>query len=455
MVNLSHPDVAKVASVSKNEKVITVVSDAKQKQQAFHTLSSGTSASLGSRIQCEVDFGAMDPRYIQDIKLRYRIVNSSGAGSSLIHLFGMAHFIEEVKIQLNGDRTIYLNQFQLFKYFLWEKYNNYSGNAIRNFMAEHAEALAGDNSPGTAMTNSLAQFQSTLAGGATSEYLYLPFSMFTELFNNCPTTHLHKFTIQIQLANPAAGSVQSMLTAGQADTETAGFGSYITFTDLELEIQYDTYSQFVHNPKGFHTVHDSYLEQKIYPITNANQVIDIRLNQDFSPMMNVKRLYMHTRPTTVDTTSPYGTNSKATGWLQHNSSSIGRIEILRNGQRYLDFRNTTELYNFIQQYYRNKHRWREYAPGQYAAEVDEIPTGFFLPLERSNIKHNNDKHQILKPINGETNYSERHGELLIRVYPNATGWITTTENELFVVASATRLIHLGGPSELFKVTDEM
>eukprot|EP00756_Hemistasia_phaeocysticola_P027712 Hpha_TRINITY_DN16131_c4_g1::TRINITY_DN16131_c4_g1_i2::g.4555::m.4555 len=146
-------------------------------------------------------------------------------------------------------------------------------------------------------------------------------SALTNLFKRMPVSHIHKLTIQIQLVNPPEGSIQQALTCGVPNGQIVPLADMVQFRDLELEARFDVYKQPIMSVKGFQTVHDNYHERQLYQITNPNQVIEIRLQQDFSPMENVKKLYMFTRPTTP-TTGEQPNSDLATAYLQHKSDTM-------------------------------------------------------------------------------------------------------------------------------------
>ena len=62
MPNLSSPAVSKVVSTSKDGNVITVKNKACLKEQVQKTVSSGTVANLGDRIQLNIEFADNTPR---------------------------------------------------------------------------------------------------------------------------------------------------------------------------------------------------------------------------------------------------------------------------------------------------------------------------------------------------------------------------------------------------------
>eukprot|EP00756_Hemistasia_phaeocysticola_P006793 Hpha_TRINITY_DN13992_c0_g1::TRINITY_DN13992_c0_g1_i2::g.35720::m.35720 len=107
MPNLSSPAVSKVVSTSKDGNVITVKNKACLREQVQKTVSSGTVANLGDRIQLNIEFADNDHRYINEMYLRFKMKNKSADPShSFSYLASIINFIEEMRLTIN-DKNVY------------------------------------------------------------------------------------------------------------------------------------------------------------------------------------------------------------------------------------------------------------------------------------------------------------------------------------------------------------
>ena len=164
---------------------------------------------------------------------------------------------------------------------------------------------------------------------------------------------------------------------------------------------------------------------------------------------------MYTKPTTIenDIAVPPGNyfNAKQNAFQVHNTEAITRIEVLRNGVRVLDLSDANLLQDHVNNYYRLKYRHR--TRHLWSSDENLTRTGFFLDLSRGDVPRNNDAHQVVKTINGLKNFTQEYGEFIVRVYGD---WATAThDNELHVIAHATRLFHIGDRTNGWKFHEEV
>lgn len=458
MPNLSNSNVAQVVSTSKDGNVITIKNKALLREQVQKTCSSGTVANLGDRIQLNIEFSDNDHRYINEMYLRFKMKNKHATGQ-FSYMSSIIGFIDEMRLTIN-DKNVYLNQFGLAYTQFWSNYTNYGGNSFRQFWAENCSTMGGfdidanpSQRPDTVLAADIKQYERTLLAGQETGYYYLPLSKLTKLFTRMPVSHIHKLSIQIQLANPPEGSMYQARTCGVPNNQTIALKDILVFTELELEARFDKYKTSIMNPKGFQTVHDNYHERQLYTITQPQQVIEVRLQQDFSPMENIKKLYLFTRSVNPTTGGTNPMSDLDTSYLSHPSGRIARIELRRNGQRILDLNSKGLIEQHMVDYYTERFRHKEWSPFGWGPEVDQLQTGYFLDLSRGSIPHNNDKHQMIKSLNGLKNFSQRYGEFTIRIYPEPGGWLPE-EQEFVVIAEATKLFHVGASDTGFRFSEE-
>ena len=446
MSNSSSNLVAKVLQVNKSNDTVTIGNKADLKSQAFYPPASGGTARLGNRMLWNLEFGGNKNRYIDDIRI---VGNMKALQDTFIYRGGIVNMIEEIRLRVN-DKNVYLvnattSPIGLSTMHLWDSYTNYE--SYRHWVAEdenftHSEKTRVAIEPAVWIPapNANATYFAVSAG--VTEHFTLPLSTFTNLFKHASCNHIEKISIEVLLKKGSGvGTVQESYIA----TNPSGLVSLndiIELNDLEIEVIYDNYpvaGPFVQPLKGFLTAHDKYFEAREYPIVGGSlDPVRINLNDDYTPMENIKRIYLMTRSTTVanEATSgnilTFGRHDKFYKW-----------ELRRNGVKILECRNIDEWVNHIKHYFKLLHRHRTDVP--LIRFYDASFPSLFIDLSRGSIDLQNDDVKTYKTINGLKNYTSSFGTFELIIYPNpAFPW--PPDSILTAVACSTRLFHVSsGP----------
>ena len=459
MPNLLSPFVANIKAVDKSNKVVTAHNKADTKHQVFVTPSSGSTARLGNRILFNTEFGGNPNRFINDIYIKGKLKVLLPAPEQVVVRGGVLSAIEEIRLQVN-EKNIFLYQNGLAEMALWDKYTNY--NTIREFVmdnecftnierfrAEQSEAfhIATNAVPSIKLGSLINGGVTALSGGGNGEEFYIPMSTLTSMFNDASINHVKKMSIQILLKKgEGAGTVQESNIFGNVQNATS-LNDLIEFTDLEMEILFDCYKpqHAVIDPKGPLVSHDVFFERKIYPLdSGTNNPVKINLNNDFTPLENIKRIYMWSQ----DTALPAADEASL---FRRFGSLIGRWELRKNGVKILEAKTPLECHNHMRRYYRNLCRYRT---DLYSETIPLITmSDFFIDLSRGSVKLNNNNSKTHKFINGLKNFTTEFGQYELLVYPNGGAWQVNTE--LCVTLCATRIFTLLDRSQGYGVSEEV
>lgn len=454
MPNLLSPFVAQIKATDKSNKVITAHNKADTKHQVYITPSSGSTSRLGQRILFNTEFGGNPNRFINDIYIKGKIKMLQPLPEEIIYRGGILSAIEEIRLQVN-EKNIFLYQNGLAEMALWDKYTNY--NTIKEFvndnecftLTEKFRSFTSETpyiATNAVPSQKLGSLMNTGVVSTFDQPFFIPFSTLTSMFNDVSINHVKKLSIQILLKKgEGAGSVQESNIFGNVQNTTS-LNDLVEFTDLEMEILFDVYkpNYSVINAKGPHIVHDHFYERKIFPFTTgtSNPVL-INLNNDFTPLENVKRIYMWTQDTVLPA-------SDEASLFRRFGNTIGKWELRKNGIKILECKTPDEIHNHMTRYYRNLCRYRT---DLYSTSVPlSNMVDFFIDLSRGTIKLNNNNSKTHKFINGIKNFTTQYGQYEVLVYPQG---VWPPNGELCVTLCATRVFTLLDRSQGYGVSEEV
>jgi len=456
MANSASNLVARVLSVDKANNQVTVHNKADLKSQAWYPPSSGNVAAPGQRILFNMEFGGNKNRYIQQIRLRG---NMTALVDDYYFRGGIIHLIEEIRMKIN-DKNVYLvnsttSPVGLAPIYLWDHYTNFAG--LREFVQENEcfnmeEKYLLDLTPSYISPAPHLNAQNTKINAGDVVPFSLPLDTFTHLFKYASCNHVDKISIEILLKKgDGVGSLKESFMATNP-TGANSLNDIIRLTDLEMEVLYENYAPqgpFVQQLKSFSTSHDKYYEAREYALTTGSTLpVRINLNDDYTPMENIKRMILFTRGTA---TAKETTNGNLFGL---GNSALDHWELRRNGVKILETKTILDWQIHIKKYYKLLHRHRTdftWGLGKYSH-----PCQCFIDFSRGDIDLQNDGEKTYKTINGLKNFTSEYGNFELLIYPNtgggSPGWVADTI--LTAVACSTRLFHVS-PAPNRSVSEEL
>jgi hypothetical protein len=443
---------------SVDNDTLTVKSNAMQPLEARNTPSTGTTATLGSRIEIQFDFNQECGRVLRDIEMLYTMTNPAGAATEVIYTRnGILDFIEEIRLTLNGQ-NFYLHQFGHALDAYWSRYTDEFDDILEFYDSRSGTvaSLANNNvsNPEYDLTDAItvgtgAHRHYQLTGGTTSNYVMrLPFKFITSLFEGVATDNLKQVHISILLKSGSGGN-DDLKYCGKATTTTLPARQLIRFDNIEFKYLVDRHKNAVKSSKSFLTKHLNFYEEKSYTTgITAGGSITINLSTVFSPLKNIRRLYYYFKPSAYANALGTGEDNPVIAYSLYEDKYVNKIQLLQSGVIIKEWKSRGEIQDMMKQ---NKER-----RSLYTRQHDQgylTPTSTFVDLSRALIQYpaHGQLHKT-KTINGVENNTSKWGEYQIKFYYHSS---LPAQLDTFVIkAEATRLIHLGNQRQNNSVKEE-